>query len=86
MRVKIQVVVRDRTRPHPLCGGGPAVLPSRFRSGVTGGFPCRPWNGARMMWTYLALAAGVLVFLNVLIVVVLLVRSRVRHPEYDDEL
>jgi hypothetical protein len=33
-----------------------------------------------MFWTYLALAAGVLVLLNVLIVVVLMVASRFREP------
>jgi hypothetical protein len=37
-----------------------------------------------MTWTYLALAAGVLVLLNILIVVVLLVTSRVRRSEHDD--
>ena len=57
----------------------------RFRNGVSGGFPSRLWNGARMTWTYLALAAGVLVLLNVLIVVVLLVTSRVRRSEHDDD-
>jgi hypothetical protein len=37
-----------------------------------------------MWWTYLALAAGVLVLINVLIVVVLLVASRARHSELEN--
>jgi hypothetical protein len=37
-----------------------------------------------MWWTYLALAAGVLVLVNVLIVVVLVVASRVRHSELEN--
>jgi hypothetical protein len=49
-----------------------------------GGIPLHPWNGARMWWTYLALAAGVLVLINVLIVVVLVVASRARHSELEN--
>jgi hypothetical protein len=37
-----------------------------------------------MVWEYLALAAGVLVLLNVLIVVVLLIASRARGPDGDE--
>jgi hypothetical protein len=48
-----------------------------------GGFRQRPWNGAEM-WTYLALAAGVLVLVNALILVVLVVASRARHDELDN--
>jgi hypothetical protein len=38
-----------------------------------------------MLWTYLALAAGVLVLVNVLIVVVLMVASRMREAGRDYE-
>jgi hypothetical protein len=36
------------------------------------------------MWTYLALAAGVLVLVNVVIVVALMVASRTRRDELDN--
>jgi hypothetical protein len=36
------------------------------------------------MWTYLALAAGVLVLVNVVIVVTLLVASRARRSELEN--
>jgi hypothetical protein len=67
-------------------GADPGATVPASGNGVTGGFPSRLWNGARMTWTYLALAAGVLVLLNVLIVVVLLVTSRVHRSEHDDDL
>jgi len=37
-----------------------------------------------MLWTYLALAAAVLVFLNVLAVVALAMASRARRSELDE--
>ncbi len=42
----------------------------------TAGLASRPWKGAGMLWTYLALAAGVLVLVNVLVVVVLMTGAR----------
>lgn len=39
------------------------------------------WNPDLMMWTYLALAAGILVLLNVAVVVALALASRPRGDE-----
>ena len=38
-----------------------------------------------MIWTYLAIAGGILVFLNVLVVVALALASRPRHPELEED-
>lgn len=67
---------RERPGSRGIRNGVQAV---RLEAGIADG----RWNPHMMVWTYLALAAGILVLLNVIVVVALALASRPRHDDND---
>lgn len=77
-------LARSVHRPRRGASGrrAPAGSPG---DGLGAGIRAGRWNPHEMVWTYLALAAGILVLLNVLVVVALAIASRPRHDDHELE-